>query len=190
MRNRSNTAPRHPREMEQGSTSIYDRHYRRNDDYGDPRQRRESGRPNHPNYGREVYEEGPPLQHDYGYNQGRNAASNIGGRAYGQSYGQYFQGSDRREWSNPRDYQGEYDPDGYYDDARFDDRYEAEYDDDDHIDRYAEQYYPHDGYQGFGYTEGFGHRGGHRNERDWLHADDYRRGHAQRHRGYGKYGSR
>jgi hypothetical protein len=167
---------------------IYHRHYERNDDeYHDSRRDYDSGRPNHPNRGREVYAEGPNLNRGYGYNQGRNSTSNVGGRAYGQSYGQYYQGSDLREHSNPRDYQGDFDPyyRDYYDrsDDYFSDRYEDDRDD-------LRDEFRHSGFQGSGYNEGFGQRAGHRNERHWLDDDEYRGGHAQRHRGVGKYGSR
>ena len=167
---------------------IYHRHYERNDDeFHDARRDYDSGRPNHPNYGRELYTQGPDLHRGYGYNQGRNSASNVGGRAYGQSYGQYFQGSDLREHSNPRDYQGDFDPyyrgDDYGPEDDFNDRY-----DDDLYDLHEE--FRHPGFQGSGYNEGFGQRAGHRNERHWMDDDEYRGGHAQRHRGVGKYGSR
>ena len=167
---------------------IYHRHYERNDNrHHDDRRDYDAGRPNHLNRGREVYADGPDLRGGYGYNQGRNSASNSGGRAYGQSYGQYFQGSDLRRHSNPRDYQGAFDPrypgPDYGPEDDFNDRY-----DDDRYDLHEE--FRRYGYQGSGYNEGFGQRAGHRNERHWLDDDEYRRGHAQRHRGVGKFGSR
>jgi len=48
----------------------------------------------------------------------------------------------------------------------------------------------HQGYQTSGNVEGFGIRGGSHQEQDWRDEDEYRRGHAHRKSGYGKYGSR
>jgi hypothetical protein len=166
---------------------IYHRHYERgDDDFHDRRRDYDSGRPNYSNHGMEMYE-GHDLNRGYGYNQGRNSSSNVGGRAYGQSYGQYFQGSDLRSHSNPRDYEGDFDPSyrerAYNREDDFNDRYDE--------DQYDFQWeFRHPGYQGSGYNEGFGQRGGHRNERQCLDEDGYRGGHAQRHSGFGKYGSR
>jgi hypothetical protein len=50
--------------------------------------------------------------------------------------------------------------------------------------------YRHRGYQTYGQTEGFGWRERHRNEGNWEDKDEYRGGHAQRRRAFGKYGSR
>lgn len=56
--------------------------------------------------------------------------------------------------------------------------------------RYSRHSNQHDGYQTSGNTEGFGIRGRERHGQDWLDEDQYRRGHAQRKNGYGKFGSR
>lgn len=53
-----------------------------------------------------------------------------------------------------------------------------------------ERLYLDEGYQSYGNVEGFGRRSGVEHGQDWLEDDEYRHGHAQRKRGYGKYGSR
>lgn len=53
-----------------------------------------------------------------------------------------------------------------------------------------ERLYLDEGYQSYGNVEGFGRRSGVEHGQDWLEEDEYRHGHAQRKRGYGKYGSR
>jgi hypothetical protein len=86
----------------------------------------------------------------------------------------------RRQFGTPFHPMQMYDPiESEYEREEFD-----ELMDDDHIYRY-------EGYQHSGSTEGFGGRQGERQQgRDWLDEDEYPEGHATRHRGYGKYGSR
>ncbi|MCD6017380.1 MAG: hypothetical protein K0S53_501 [Bacteroidetes bacterium] len=125
--------------------------------------------------------------------------------------GQYREFNRNRNYSRRDDVyeEDEYDNRRQHD-ARFDDgeylnrgQYEKPFHGRDHYDpeqnegnqRFREERdyrhsYRNDGFQSSGNTEGFGIRGRERHGQDWLDEDQYRRGHAQRKNGYGKFGSR
>jgi hypothetical protein len=149
---------------------------------------------------------------NYGYNQGQNSASNKGGRSYGQSYGQQHQGDysrqpgrdnyqgryDERQSNRYNDYSSDNNSRGFYNqnENRYNNNDDYYYNRDANDDRpYSSSKSSYEqrqdsAYQSSGHTEGFGHRNSSRNENDWQYEDEYRGGHGQNNRAFGKYGSR
>lgn len=131
---------------------------------------------------RNYFWEAPERDYDmnanaYGYDRDQRGQSWRGSESHGRSGSQYGNRYDRDENNRrPSVYPLRQTHMDEYDNRR--------------SGGYHEPGYRHEGYENSGQREGFGHRSDRRHDGDWERADDYRGGHAQRHRGRGRYGSR